>query len=77
MTKGKNDEARQAEFLRGKLKESSEALEKLQKDLQSKDAAFKEGKGNSRFFSVPSQTPCQVDFLFESFRFWFSACAFV
>ena len=40
MTKDKNDEARQAEFLRGKLRESGEALEKLKKVLQSKDATF-------------------------------------
>ena len=46
MTKAKNDEARQAEFLRGELKKSNEALAKLKKDLQSKDAAFKEEKGH-------------------------------
>ena len=42
----KNDEARQAKFLRGKLKKWGETLEKLKKDLQSKDVAFKEEKGH-------------------------------
>ena len=46
MTKSKDSEAHQAEFLRGKLRESNEALEKLKKELQSKDAAFKEEKGH-------------------------------
>lgn len=44
LTTAKDTQARQAEFLRGKLKESNEALEKLTKELQSKDAAFKKEK---------------------------------
>ena len=44
MTKDKGDEASQAEFLRGELRKSKKALEKLQKDLESKDAAFAEEK---------------------------------
>ena len=44
LTKAKDAQAHQAEFLRGKLRESNEALEKLTKELQSKGATFKQEK---------------------------------
>lgn len=44
LKKARDTQAQQAEFLRGKLKGSMETVDKLTKELQSKDSAFKHEK---------------------------------
>ena len=73
MTKAKDDEARQAEFLCGKLQESGKALEKRKAELQSKDAAFEEEKEHLEVPLCAVVDSLAGKLLLESFEYYQSA----